>query len=619
MQPNVGRYRILRPLGRGAMGLVYLAEDPSLNRQVAIKMLDVAADSESDREFMHTRLLRDARAAAVLSHPNIVSVFDIVEEGTSVYVVMEYIEGESLASFLDHTPTPDHIFILHVLRQAAGGLDYTHSKGIIHRDIKPGNIMITPSKGVKILDFGIARMADTRTSTPTGIVMGTIDYMAPEQVKAALIDGRADQFSLAAVAYRMLAGSTLFGRHTLATLAYKLVNEAPPPVRQRNAMIPAGVDVVLAKALAKSPEDRYPDCSAFVRDLSQALTGAMQEPTVSLAAAIPVMTEPTQKTPTMTAAAAVAAAPKKSTPMAAWLAGGALLAAGAGAVVWHPWNSITPPPTPSKPPVETVVPVDKPKDTEPPPVTTAPPPVETKKTEIPAKPKPKAKPVDTTPPPPAKKEVVVPPPPPPKEVVVVSPPPSKPPQRPTYEPQPPLSPRAIEPPPPEVERPFRRGQDAMKAKDYKAAVDAFSQVIQNRPKFAEGYFNRGYAYEMSGEPAKAVQDYSDAIRIAPRMVRAWANRGICEVRLRQDDPAFADFNHALELDPNYAGALNGRGGILMRRKDLQGALRDFNAAIKANPEFEIAYENRAKVRQDLGDRFGAADDKAVALRLHKRK
>jgi serine/threonine protein kinase/Tfp pilus assembly protein PilF len=592
MLPNVGRYRILRPLGRGAMGLVYLAEDPSLNRQVAIKMLDVAADSESDREFMHTRLLRDARAAAMLSHPNIVSVYDIVEDGSSVYMVMEYIEGESLASFLDHTPIPDPIFIVHVLRQGAAGLDYTHSKGIIHRDVKPGNIMISPDKGVKILDFGIARMTDTRTSTPTGIVMGTIDYMAPEQVKAALIDGRADQFSLAAVAYRMLAGSTLFGRHTLATLAYKLVNEAPPSVRQFNEKIPAGVDVVLAKALAKSPDDRYPNCSAFVQDLGQALTGAMQEPTAPL-----------------TAATVAPVAARKSAPMAAFLAGGALLAAGAGAVIWHPWSSTAPPvPTPVKPPVETV-PVETVKDIPPPPVTTPPPPVETRKTvDVPAKPKPKPKPV------------VTPPPTPPKEVVVVVPPPSsKPPERPTYEPQPTVNPRTTEPPPAEVETPFRRGQDAMKAKDYKTAVEAFTQVIQHRPKFAEGYFDRGFAYEMSGQPDKAIPDYSDAIRIAPRMVRAWANRGICEVRLRQDDPAFADFSHALELDPNYAGALNGRGGILMRRKDLKGALRDFNAAIKANPDFEIAYENRAKARKATGDPFGAADDAATAQRLHKKK
>jgi len=220
------------------MGLVFLAEDPSLNRQVAIKMLDIMADSAGDREFLHQRLLRDAKAAAILSHPNIVSVYDIVEEGEQVFVVMEYIEGESLASYLDHTPVPDHALTVRVLQQVASGLDYTHTRGIIHRDIKPGNIMIGANGVAKILDFGIARMTDVRTSTPTGMVMGTVDYMAPEQIKAALIDGRADQFSLAAVAYRMISGSTLFGRHTLATLTYKLVNESPQPVCEHNAATP---------------------------------------------------------------------------------------------------------------------------------------------------------------------------------------------------------------------------------------------------------------------------------------------------------------------------------------------------------------------------------------------
>jgi serine/threonine protein kinase len=124
MQPNVGTYRIVKPLGKGAMGLVYLAEDPSLNRDVAIKMLDIEADSDKDREFLKTRLLRDARAAAVLSHPNIVAVYDIVEEGPSVYVVMEYIEGRSLAEYLDQNPVPEHTFVTHVMRQMAAVLAY---------------------------------------------------------------------------------------------------------------------------------------------------------------------------------------------------------------------------------------------------------------------------------------------------------------------------------------------------------------------------------------------------------------------------------------------------------------------------------------------------------------
>jgi tetratricopeptide (TPR) repeat protein len=167
--------------------------------------------------------------------------------------------------------------------------------------------------------------------------------------------------------------------------------------------------------------------------------------------------------------------------------------------------------------------------------------------------------------------------------------------------------------------PMRRGQEAMKVKDYGAAIQAFTQVIQNRPRFPEGYFDRGFAYEMSGHPDKAIQDYSDVIRMAPRHTRAWANRGICEARLHQDDAALADFNRALELDPNYPGALNGHGAILMRRHDLKGAIRDFSAAIKSNPKFELAYENRAKAKKAMKDDFGAADDLAVVQRLRQGK
>jgi serine/threonine protein kinase len=250
MPEQVGRYRILSQLGKGGMGVVFLAEDPLLNRNVAIKMLDLSLDEGSQQDFLRDRLLRDARAAAILSHPNIVSIHDVIEEGGAAYVVMEYLAGESLAAYLKHHPLPEPAFVIKVLRAMAAGLDYTHSRGIIHRDIKPANAMFDATGTLKILDFGIARMSDASTATPTGMVIGTVQYMAPEQIKGEPMDGRADQFSLAAVAYQMMTGSTLFGYHTLATLTYKIVNEMPPPMQTRNAALPATVDVVVAKALS---------------------------------------------------------------------------------------------------------------------------------------------------------------------------------------------------------------------------------------------------------------------------------------------------------------------------------------------------------------------------------
>src|SRR5580658_8902036 len=240
MDQQVGRYRIIGKLGKGAMGVVYLADDPLLNRQVAVKTIDLSTEEPSQRGFLRERLLRDARAAAGLTHPHIVGVFDVVEEGETAWLVMEYVPGETLAQRLAAGPPLDSAFALRILGEVASALDYTHARGVIHRDIKPSNIMIDPQGAAKIMDFGIARLSEVRTTTPTGMVMGTLEYMAPEQIKGEPVDGRADQFALAAVAYQVLTGSTLFGPQSMTTLTYKLVNEMPPPARVRNPALPAG-------------------------------------------------------------------------------------------------------------------------------------------------------------------------------------------------------------------------------------------------------------------------------------------------------------------------------------------------------------------------------------------
>ena len=253
MSETFGRYTVLGQLGKGAMGVVYLASDPMLNRQVAMKTVDLSVETPEEREFLRERLLRDARAAAVLKHPNIVAIYDVFEDSGRAYLVMEYIEGESLAALLKNNPLPDASAVLKVLRQMADALDYTHARGVIHRDIKPANVMIDSTGTTKIMDFGIARITDARTNTPTGMVMGTVEYMAPEQILGEPVDGRADQFALAVVAYQMMTGSTLFGPNTMATLTYKLVHEPAPLPCSRNTSLPRGVDAVLAKALSKKP------------------------------------------------------------------------------------------------------------------------------------------------------------------------------------------------------------------------------------------------------------------------------------------------------------------------------------------------------------------------------
>src|SRR5579862_3797346 len=249
MVEQVGRYKIERELGRGGMGVVYLADDPLLGRKVAIKTVHFEITDATQREFLRTQLLRDARASAGLSHPNVVNVHDIIESGDTTYLVMEYIAGETLSSRMHRSPPPDTGWLLRVLRDIAGALDYTHRKGLVHRDIKPGNIMIDPHSRVRIMDFGLARATAQRGTGSTGMIAGTIQYMSPEQIKGETLDGRTDQFSMAAVAYELLTGKPLFEARTPVTMAQKIVNETPEPAHVQNPSLPPATSPVLAKAL----------------------------------------------------------------------------------------------------------------------------------------------------------------------------------------------------------------------------------------------------------------------------------------------------------------------------------------------------------------------------------
>jgi serine/threonine protein kinase len=198
MIEQVGRYRIERELGRGGMGVVYLADDPMLGRKVAIKTVHFEITDAGQRKYLQTQLLRDARASAGLSHPNVVNVHDVIESEDTTYLVMEYIAGETLASRMQRSPAPDAAWLLRVLRDIAAALDYTHRKGLVHRDVKPGNVMIDQHARVRIMDFGLARSSEQRAATGSGMVAGTIQYMSPEQIRGDALDGRADQFSMAA-------------------------------------------------------------------------------------------------------------------------------------------------------------------------------------------------------------------------------------------------------------------------------------------------------------------------------------------------------------------------------------------------------------------------------------
>lgn len=571
MRESVARYKILSTLGRGSMGLVYLAEDPLLNRRVAIKMVDLAEDG-GNWEDSRERLLRDAKAVANLSHPNIVTVHDVVEEGSSAFIVMEYIEGDTLAAHLKKTPLPDPSFTVQVLRQMGAGLDYAHSKGVIHRDIKPGNVMLGSGGVAKIVDFGIARVSNMQTSTPAGFIVGTAAYMSPEQFMGSALDGRADQYSLAAVGYEMMTGSTLFGDQTLPVMAYKAVNEMPPLGSSRNASLPASVDATLTKALAKSPAARYRTCAEFVEELDRAIAGR----TLKL--------PPTDDRPTMTLkhpSAALALAPPKSYKVP-WLAAGlGVLVLGGGLAVWR------------MRPAELVA------------VSTPTPTVAESKSEPKTEPAvksgtsaPKSVPVT---PPAIKAE-------PPKEA---KPPAaiSEPPVAVKEEKQPEVANSKVRP---EIAEAFARGQQQLKERDFQAAIQSFSTVIAAQPKRALAFYDRGQAHQLAQENEAAIADYTQAIRFKPEDPFTYVERGICYVRLKKDDEAFGDFNKALEMRTDLPAALNGRGGILLRRKEYEGAIRDFTAALNLNPHNAIAYRNRAAAKQAMGDKAGARADRKAA-------
>jgi tRNA A-37 threonylcarbamoyl transferase component Bud32 len=259
---RLGRYVIEKRIGRGAMGAVYLAKDPRINRPVALKVIPIEKEFE-DEELKEARLrfYREAESAGRLTHPNIITVFDAGEDKGLAYIAMEYVPGIPLRSFTDSKKLLAPKRALALAASTAEALDYAHNQGVIHRDIKPANLLYNPKEGsLKISDFGVARITDNN-STKTGIVLGTPMYMSPEQLGAENLTGLSDLFSLGVTLYELLVGEVPFRASNIAVLMTKITTEDPAPVSTRRAGIPPSVDAVLAKAMAKRPADRF-SCGA---------------------------------------------------------------------------------------------------------------------------------------------------------------------------------------------------------------------------------------------------------------------------------------------------------------------------------------------------------------------
>jgi hypothetical protein len=271
-------YRIVRQLGRGSMGVVYLAEDIALRRNVALKVL---APAVVDGELFRERFDRESYNAATLDHPNIIPIYAAGHTAGALYIAMRYVTGGDLRALLE-TNGPLHLTQASaVITAMADALDAAHAHGIIHRDVKPANILIDNRNGQEhyyLSDFGIAKIASTAGSlTSTGQVLGTIDYIAPEQVQGKPVDGRADLYALGCVLYRCLTGTVPFPREDIAAHMWAHVHETPPPVTTRRPDLPPHIDHILATAMAKQPEDRYPTC----RELAQTLHALAATPATS--------------------------------------------------------------------------------------------------------------------------------------------------------------------------------------------------------------------------------------------------------------------------------------------------------------------------------------------------
>jgi len=267
IKPTVGRYEVVSELGQGAMGIVYKARDPRINRFLAIKTIRFSDEFEAEKiREIKDRFMREAQIAGKLAHPSIVAVYDVGEDYDLTYMAMEYLEGESLQKFCRKGFLLPLRKVLFVVSEVALALDYAHRQGVIHRDVKPANIMVLKDGKVKVTDFGIAK-AVSSSQTKSGIVLGTPNYMSPEQINGQEIDGRSDIFSLGVVFFELLTGVLPFHGKNLTNLFYQITQVKHPSPREINPKVPNPVEQIVDKALSKDPAQRFQTCSDFARYL----------------------------------------------------------------------------------------------------------------------------------------------------------------------------------------------------------------------------------------------------------------------------------------------------------------------------------------------------------------
>jgi serine/threonine-protein kinase len=262
---RIGRYRIVSEIGRGAMGIVYRGEDEALGRSAAIKTILASMDSEEQAGYL-ARFRQEARALGGLNHPSIITVYEFGDEGGVAYLAMEYLDGRELREMIARKQLDLHTAV-DIAAQVAEGLAFAHARGIVHRDVKPGNVMVVEGNRAKIMDFGIARVRISDVKTQTGLLLGSPKYMSPEHVFGRPVDNRSDIFSLGIVLHEMLTGVPPFTADNAPALMYQVCNAQPMPPSAMNLGVTRTLDRIVARALEKEPEARYQDAGAMGADL----------------------------------------------------------------------------------------------------------------------------------------------------------------------------------------------------------------------------------------------------------------------------------------------------------------------------------------------------------------
>ncbi|MGZ5088733.1 MAG: serine/threonine-protein kinase [Usitatibacter sp.] len=295
MIATLGRYKIVSEIGQGAMGVVYKAVDPIIDRTVAIKTINLNLSRQELEEY-EARFQQEIKAAGRLNHPNIVTIYDVGKTESVAYMAMEFLEGQELKDMIASGQLPPADVIVDIIAQVADGLSFAHSQDIVHRDVKPSNIMVMKGTLAKITDFGIARLPNSAVKTMTGLILGSPRYMSPEQVIGKAIDARSDIFSLGVVLYEALTGVAPFDGDNVNAIMYATVNTTPPPPSAHNRAVPPMLDLIVAKAMAKLLEDRYQHVKEFADDLREV---RRQMDHSKPAAALKAMTSPVTNRPSV--------------------------------------------------------------------------------------------------------------------------------------------------------------------------------------------------------------------------------------------------------------------------------------------------------------------------------